>query len=223
MRKEDKDKLQRIGFTYEQIRELERDGTAFRRADLNPEKIVETMKEWQSLRTRSARRLGMTLSFLVLSAAWVRMDMTRVNFFGLAPQDGDVFRFLFLILAVLMAVFAVYSSSLWSDWRVRRALTEDLSGRLRKVLVAYEKWERDTARVEGSPSVEELFHMEAHIYDTTPAETLTAVRVYREVLWGAGRVRSLWDMLDAVAPPALMVAGMLVLVVQMCRLITQAG
>ena len=195
--------------------QLIEDVKAYNKTNVNFEQLFELLQEWQSLRMRVLRRTSLIFSLLILGAAWVGVDFSELNFFGLSAADGNLERLYGLLLFVLIVIGGLYVASLKADLSIRKAKIDEISNDLRSALQIYEKWMHVVTEAPLS-NVNTLFSKAYNRPNSKINQITKAVELYREKLINADYIRKTLDWFDILAPLILVIISIIYLISKLC-------
>ena len=104
------------------------------KSSLKIDDLYEVFNDWQTKRTLTSKRVFISTSVLVTSAAWIGVDYTDLSFFGLKVSNGSPVKFLIFVLLSIIASGIFYEISKQIDKTVRRAKVNHVSNDLKGLL-----------------------------------------------------------------------------------------
>lgn len=104
------------------------------KSSLKIDDLYEVFNDWQTKRTLTSKRVFISTSILVASAAWIGVDYTDLSFFGLKVSNGSPVKFLIFVLLSIIASGIFYEISKQVDKTVRRAKVNHVSNDLKGLL-----------------------------------------------------------------------------------------
>ncbi len=111
------------GVINESIKELEK-------SNLKTEDLFKVFSDWQTKKTLTSKRIFISTSVLVASAAWIGIDYTDLTFFGVKVANGSPDRFIAFILLSIVISGIFYEFSRLIDASVRQAKINHINGDL---------------------------------------------------------------------------------------------
>ena len=107
------------------------------KSSLKVEDLYEVFNDWQTKRTLTSKRVFVSTSIIVASAAWIGVDYTDLSFFGLKVAYGSPVRFVIFVFLSILASGFFYEFSRRIDSSVRNAkikhINSDLKGLMEPV------------------------------------------------------------------------------------------
>ena len=158
------------------------------RSNLKTEDLYEVFSDWQTKKTLTSKRIFVSTSILVASAAWIGIDHTTLALFGLKISDGSPDRFIIFVLLSIVTSGIFYEFSRRIDASVRSArinhINSDLKNLVKPIDAINEAMKRN-----GIESFRDLyFDFKSSLYSSRhdAIDVYRAINFYKNNLSSAG-------------------------------------
>jgi len=110
-----------IKLSAEDIETTNKSITKLDQSRLNKNDLFEIFMDWQTKKTLTSKRIFVSTSLLVVSAAWIGVDFTELTVFGLKVANGNPSRFVTFVLISIIMSGVFYEVCRKIDVSVRKA------------------------------------------------------------------------------------------------------